>query len=283
MEYMWLEMGEITLPPEAEGRGDRAQFKNLLWRDQFCLSTASFGTWPARSSCSITLSIDNISRRTASLARPTCLRRVITWSLTRKAPWRVAPTGPVIPGTYTDPFREIRPPWVTPWHLERRSLLKPNWMDVVTSDRGDVLPCRRAACGQPNRQGAGKVHPYRGTFEQPLEGRTAATKKGPPRGSERGPFRVNGQHSPTSTASATPIWTWPGCGPEETQRKASHLCAQLRLIEKYPGYKFLQSQPQTYAYCQQYYPELFQRIKQAIQQGGWIADTGRHGETTPPG
>ncbi|MBQ3705966.1 MAG: alpha-mannosidase [Clostridia bacterium] len=65
-------------------------------------------------------------------------------------------------------------------------------------------------------------------------------------------------------------WLWPT---EETNRKTSRtFAAQLRLIERYPEYKYLQSQPAAYAICRKYYPELYERIRQAIRGGQWIAE-----------
>lgn len=65
-------------------------------------------------------------------------------------------------------------------------------------------------------------------------------------------------------------WLWPL---QETERKTSRTFAQqLRLMDEYPDYKFIQSQPHLYWMCKQRYPELYQRIKQKIQEGQWIAD-----------
>ncbi len=48
--------------------------------------------------------------------------------------------------------------------------------------------------------------------------------------------------------------------------------AQLRLLEEYPEYRFIQSQPAEYELCRQQDPELFARIQQAVRDGRWIAD-----------
>ncbi|MCI8633016.1 MAG: alpha-mannosidase [Lachnospiraceae bacterium] len=65
-------------------------------------------------------------------------------------------------------------------------------------------------------------------------------------------------------------WLWPMA---ETYRKTARtFAAQLRLIEEYPEYKFIQSQPASYEMCRQYYPELFERILKAAKTGQWIAD-----------
>ncbi len=66
------------------------------------------------------------------------------------------------------------------------------------------------------------------------------------------------------------VWLWPI---DETRRKTSRtFAAQLRLLERYPEYRFIQSQPAEYEMCRKYYPELFQRIFEKIKDGQWIAD-----------
>lgn len=65
-------------------------------------------------------------------------------------------------------------------------------------------------------------------------------------------------------------WLWPMA---ETYRKTARtFAAQLRLLEEYPSYKFLQSQAASYEMCKQHYPELYDRIKQAIKKGQWLAE-----------
>lgn len=67
-------------------------------------------------------------------------------------------------------------------------------------------------------------------------------------------------------------WLWPMA---ETKRKTARtFAAQLRLLEEYPEYKFIQSQPAAYEMCRKYYPELFERIKEAVKGGQWIAEGG---------
>ena len=67
-------------------------------------------------------------------------------------------------------------------------------------------------------------------------------------------------------------WLWPI---EETRRKTARtFAAVLRLLKEYPEAKFLQSQCAEYELCRQYYPELFDEVKEAIAEGRWIADGG---------
>ncbi|MFP4105725.1 MAG: glycoside hydrolase family 38 C-terminal domain-containing protein [Phycisphaerae bacterium] len=65
-------------------------------------------------------------------------------------------------------------------------------------------------------------------------------------------------------------WLWPI---EESERKAARtLSNQLSLAEEYPGYCFLMSQPAQYVWLEEKYPELYERVKQAVADGKIIAD-----------
>ena len=65
-------------------------------------------------------------------------------------------------------------------------------------------------------------------------------------------------------------WLWPY---RETQRKVARTFAQqIRLMDVYPEYKFLQSQPETYKICKELYPQLYERIREKVRAGQWIAD-----------
>ena len=65
-------------------------------------------------------------------------------------------------------------------------------------------------------------------------------------------------------------WLWPY---RETQRKVARTFAQqVRLMDLYPEYKFIQSQPQSYLICKQFYPKLYAKIKEKVKTGQWIAD-----------
>lgn len=48
----------------------------------------------------------------------------------------------------------------------------------------------------------------------------------------------------------------------------------LRLMERYPEYIFLQTQPQLYEYVKNDYPELYEAIKQKVKDGKWEVDGG---------
>lgn len=48
----------------------------------------------------------------------------------------------------------------------------------------------------------------------------------------------------------------------------------MRLMEQYPEYIFLQTQPQLYEYVKHNYPELYGKIKEKVAQGQWEVDGG---------
>lgn len=274
-EYMWLK-GEITLPPEAEGQMIVLNL-NPGGETTLFVNGASFGTYRAGwVSVPHHFIEDNILTENGKPGETYLLQaEAYAGHFYPESTVAGCSTGPVIPGTYTDPLEgKLRATMGENtfgiWNEEAYQL----WMDVVTLT--EVMSClpesslRAAKIGRALEKFTLTVD-----FEQPLEGRIASYKKGREVLKEALSC-VNGSTAPTfygiGNAHLDVAWLWPL---EETQRKVSRtFAAQLRLIEKYPGYKFLQSQPQTYAYCQQYYPELFERIKAAIQQGGWIAEGG---------
>ena len=182
-------------------------------------------------------------------------------------------TGPVLPGAYTDPAKEG----------ERRTLGKSTYgiwneaayqlyMDVDTLRRllgtMDEKSLRAAKIARALEQFTLTVD-----FEQPKEGRIASYLKA--REELRPVMEAkNGSTAPVfyaiGNAHLDLAWLWPM---EETYRKTERtFAAQLRLIEEYPEYKFIQSQPASYEMCRKYYPELFERIREAIKGGQWIAD-----------
>lgn len=55
------------------------------------------------------------------------------------------------------------------------------------------------------------------------------------------------------------------------EKSARSFSTVLRLMEMYPEYTFLQSQPQLYAYIKEDYPELFAQMKRRIEEGRWEA------------
>ncbi|WP_284638433.1 alpha-mannosidase [Paenibacillus silviterrae] len=64
-------------------------------------------------------------------------------------------------------------------------------------------------------------------------------------------------------------WLW---RLRHTREKAARsFSTVLRLMEQYPDYIFLQTQPQLYAYLKEDYPELFERIRERVAEGRWEA------------
>ena len=62
-------------------------------------------------------------------------------------------------------------------------------------------------------------------------------------------------------------WLWPM---RETRRKGGRTFATaLKMIEKYPNYKFGASQPQLYEWIKNDYPQLYKKIKTAVADGKW--------------
>ncbi len=67
-------------------------------------------------------------------------------------------------------------------------------------------------------------------------------------------------------------WLWPL---SETERKVMRtFAAQLRHMERYPEFKFIQSQAYLYRYVEKYYPAMLERIKEKVKAGQWIPEGG---------
>lgn len=67
-------------------------------------------------------------------------------------------------------------------------------------------------------------------------------------------------------------WLWPLA---ETERKIHRtFAAQIRHMDEYPDYKFLQSQPYLYKRCKEMYPDLYEKIREKVKSGQWIPEGG---------
>ena len=65
-------------------------------------------------------------------------------------------------------------------------------------------------------------------------------------------------------------WLWPIA---ETEHKALRTySSQLNLMKQYPEYKFLQSQPYLYEMVKEKYPQLFKKIKKAVNRGQFMPE-----------
>ena len=65
------------------------------------------------------------------------------------------------------------------------------------------------------------------------------------------------------------IWTW--SWPETVAMVLDQATTTLRLMDEFPGFTYLQSQPATYEIIQQFDPDLFERVGRRIREGRWEA------------
>ena len=182
-------------------------------------------------------------------------------------------TGPVLPGSYQDPAVEGRRAAMGRstfgvWQEDAYQL----WLDVSTlAMLMEELPdtsLRAAKIAEGLEQYTLLVD-----FEQPREARLADYRRAR---EALAPLMAatNGVTMPRMSAVGNShldlAWLWPM---QETERKTARTFAQqLRLLEKYPDYRYIQSQPAAYEMCRQRYPELYERIRAAVGKGQWIAD-----------
>ncbi len=67
-------------------------------------------------------------------------------------------------------------------------------------------------------------------------------------------------------------WWWTV---EQTREKVARSFATvLKLMEEYPNYKFMSSQPQLYEFLKERYPELYSQIKARVKEGRWEIEGG---------
>lgn len=65
-------------------------------------------------------------------------------------------------------------------------------------------------------------------------------------------------------------WLW---RLKHTHEKASRsFSTVLRMMEMFPEYIFLQTQPQIYEYVKEDFPEIYEKIKELVKEGRWEAD-----------
>lgn len=68
------------------------------------------------------------------------------------------------------------------------------------------------------------------------------------------------------------MWLW---RLKHTREKAARSFATVfRLMEQYPEYVFLQTQPQLYEYLKEDYPEFYEKIKKKVKDGSWEVEGG---------
>lgn len=67
-------------------------------------------------------------------------------------------------------------------------------------------------------------------------------------------------------------WWWTV---EQTREKVGRSFATvLKLMEEYPNYKFMSSQPQLYYFLKERYPRLYERLKEKVKEGRWEPEGG---------
>lgn len=270
-EYMWLRT-QIALPAAAEGEaivlsldagGEATLFVN---GEPFGTRRAEWVETPHHSIC------DNVLTPCARAGeRYELLLEVYAGHFFPDAGGCV--TGPVLPGTMTDPKEEGRRAVVGRstfgvWNEDAYQL----WLDVSTLTMlmhelpEDSLRAARIADGL-------EAYTRLVDFEQPAAARRADYRRA------RELLRPlmacrNGSTAPCMAAVGNAhldlAWLWPM---QETRRKTARtFAAQLRLLERYPQYRYIQSQPAAYEMCRAHYPSLYARICEAVREGRWIAE-----------
>lgn len=274
-EYLWLR-GTVTLPPEAEGHmivldiqpgGEATLFVN---GEEFGTRRADWIAYPHH------YIQDNILTECGSAGSTfEILCEAYAGHYYPDAGVTSCATGPVIPGQFLPPDpsrlrRTLGRSTYGIWNEEAYQL----WIDVRTLE-GIMLSLSDGSLRAARIADGLRRFTLNVDFEQPPEQRLDSYRAA--RAQLAGLLAcVNGSTVPVfygiGHAHLDVAWLWPLA---ETKRKVARtFAAQLRLLEKYPEYRFLQSQPQLYAYCEQYYPALFEKVKAAIRKGGWIAEGG---------
>lgn len=67
-------------------------------------------------------------------------------------------------------------------------------------------------------------------------------------------------------------WWWTVA--QTREKVARSFSTVLKLMEEYPDYKFMSSQPQLYAFLKERYPELYEQIKHRVEEGRWEPEGG---------
>ncbi len=182
-------------------------------------------------------------------------------------------TGPVLPGSYTDPKVEGERSTLGNmtygiWNEDAYQLYMDLNTLILLGDQLDAESLRADHVAGVLERASLIID-----FEQPLEDRIGSYRAA--REALKPALEaVNGSTAPVfyaiGNAHLDLAWLWPMA---ETHRKTSRTFAQqLRLIEEYPEYKYLQSQPAAYEMCRENYPELFGRIVEAAKRGQWIPE-----------
>ena len=272
-EYCWFR-GKVVLPAEAEGKRIvmdlRPDGESTLF-----VNGQEFGTYRASwvSQKHHFIEDNTLSTEAEAGTEYEILMETYAGHYYPESPDGGCATGPVLPGSYQDPLEEGKRRTLGVctfgiWNEDAYQL----WMDADTLkqvlDKLDPNSLRAAKIAEALEKFTLVVD-----FEQDEAGRIASYRAG--REALKPALEAkNGSTAPVfyaiGNAHIDLAWLWPMA---ETHRKTERtFAAQLRLLEEYPEYKYIQSQPAAYEMCRKYYPELFQRIKKAVKDGKWIAE-----------
>lgn len=67
-------------------------------------------------------------------------------------------------------------------------------------------------------------------------------------------------------------WWWTVA--QTREKVARSFATVLKLMDEYPEYKFMSSQPQLYEFLKERYPELYAKIKERVKEGRWEPEGG---------
>ncbi|MCD8104871.1 MAG: glycosyl hydrolase-related protein [Lachnospiraceae bacterium] len=67
-------------------------------------------------------------------------------------------------------------------------------------------------------------------------------------------------------------WWWTVA--QTREKVARSFATVLKLMDEYPNYKFMSSQPQLYQFLKERYPEIYARIKERVKEGRWEPEGG---------
>jgi len=272
-EYCWFK-GKVVLPEAAQGQ--RVVMKlNPGGESTLFVNGRAFGTYRASWVTEQHHFMEDNTLSVCANAGDTyeILMETYAGHYYPEAPEGGDATGPVLPGSYTDPLTEGKRVKLGKctygiWNEDAYQL----YMDVDTLAKLlttlDNTSLRAAKIAKALERFTLLVD-----FEQDREGRIKCYREA--REALKPVMEAkNGSTAPVfyaiGNAHIDLAWLWPMA---ETHRKTARtFAAQLRLLEENPEYRFLQSQPAAYEMCRKYYPELFERIKEAIKGGRWIAE-----------
>ncbi len=272
-EYCWLR-GSVTLPEEAQGRRIAMDLR-VGGEATLFVDGRAFGTYRADwVATPYHFVVDNVLTKSAQAgAKHQILIEAYAGHYFPESPMGGCATGPVLPGAYRDPKTEGRRVLLQSctygiWNEDAYQL----YLDVETL-RQILEQIDPESLRADKIAGALESFTLAVDFEQPLEERIACYQQA--REILRPAMEArNGSTAPVfyavGNAHLDLAWLWPMA---ETHRKTARtFAAQLRHLEEYPDYQFLQSQPASYVMCREHYPELYERILKAIKEGRWIAE-----------